>query len=76
MCDRNHDGFIDASESDPGEDYDRDGKFTTCSRTFSTTTASSPIPAEDNPYSADAGDARLTASGVGGGPGGCEGVHR
>jgi hypothetical protein len=25
--DRNHDGFIDATERDPGEDYDRDGAF-------------------------------------------------
>src|SRR5206468_6273371 len=27
FVDRNHNGFIDATERDPGEDYDRDRKF-------------------------------------------------
>jgi outer membrane receptor protein involved in Fe transport len=69
FVDRNHDGFIDASESDPGEDFDRDGKFDV----FEDFLHHNGVldAGEDRDL-----DTRLTQSGIGGGGGGCEGVHR
>src|SRR6266699_553353 len=68
FIDRNGDGFIDATERDPGEDYDRDGVFD--------------IHEDQNengildPGDDKDGDQRLTRSGLAGGGGGCEGVLR
>ena len=66
--DRDHDGFIEASERDPGEDYDRDGAFDV----FEDSNRNRQLdPGEDVD-----GDRRLTQSGNGNLPGGCEGALR
>jgi len=66
--DRNHDGFIDATERDAGEDFDRDNYFDI----FEDTNRNGVLdPGEDRD-----GDGRLTRKGLQGGGGGCEGVHR
>src|SRR6266581_8656807 len=63
FIDRNHNGFIDATERDPGEDYDRDGAFDI----FEDLNHDRHLgPGEDRDL-----DGRLTAAGAG-----CEGVHR
>jgi outer membrane receptor protein involved in Fe transport len=69
FVDRNHDGFIDATEQDPGEDYDRDGKFDVFEDFLHRNGVLDPGEDRD-------GDTRLTQSGIGGGGGGCEGVNR
>ena len=66
--DRNHDGFIDATERDPGEDYDRDGKFDI----FEDRNHNQTLDGGEDKDN----DTRLTTSGRNGSGGGCEGVHR
>lgn len=73
FIDRNHDGFIDATERDPGEDYDRDGKFDVFEDLLPRNNALD--PGEDLPPHGD-NDGRLTQKGINGGGGGCEGVNR
>ncbi len=68
FIDRNGDGFIDATERDPGEDYDRDGVFDV----FEDQNGNGILdPGDDKD-----GDQRLTRAGLAGGGGGCEGVLR
>ena len=68
FTDRNHDGFIDATERDAGEDYDRDGFFDV----FEDSNHNGILDiGEDRD-----GDGRLTHKGLQGGGGGCEGVHK
>src|SRR5436309_3468396 len=64
FIDRNHNGFIDASERDPGEDFDRDGAFDI----FEDTLVKNRVlePGEDKDL-----DGHLTQPGAG-----CEGIHR
>jgi outer membrane receptor protein involved in Fe transport len=68
FIDRNHNGFIDASERDPGEDFDRDGKFDVFEDKNHNGT-------KDDGEDRDM-DTRLTTSSVKGIGGGCEGVTR
>ncbi len=63
FIDRNHNGFIDATERDPGEDYDLDGAFDIFEDLDHNRHLS---PGEDRDL-----DGRLTTPGAG-----CEGVHR
>jgi outer membrane receptor protein involved in Fe transport len=67
--DRNHNNFIDATERDPGEDFDRDGKFDVFEDTIRKNNVLDPGEDRD-------GDGRLTQSGHLLNPGGCEGVNR
>src|SRR5258706_5956435 len=68
VSDRNHNGFIEASDRDAGEDYDSDGVFDV----FEDLNHNRQLdPGEDRD-----GDGRLTLSGRGGLPGGCEGFLR
>src|SRR5207249_7148530 len=63
FIDRNHNGFIDATERDPGEDFDRDGAFDV----FEDINHNHVLdPGEDRDL-----DGRLTRPGAG-----CEGVNR
>ena len=73
FVDRNHDGFIDATERDPGEDYDRDGKFDVFEDNLHRNGVKD--PGEDDLPHGDA-DGRLTQKGINGSGGGCEGVKR
>ncbi len=66
--DRNHDGFFDATERDPGEDYDRDNFFDV----FEDTNHNGVLDAGEDKD----GDGRLTRKGFQGGGGGCEGTLR
>jgi len=63
FIDRNHNGFIDATERDPGEDYDLDRAFDIFEDINHDRHLS---PGEDRDL-----DGRLTTPGAG-----CEGVHR
>ena len=66
--DRNHNGFVEAAERDPGEDYDGDGAFDV----FEDFNKNGQLePNEDLD-----GDGRLTLTGRAGLPGGCEGALR
>src|SRR5258706_91040 len=66
--DRNHNGFIDATERDPGEDFDGDGTFAV----FEDSNRNGQLdPNEDRN-----GDGRMTLSGDGDVPGACEGAAR
>ena len=69
FIDRNHNGFFDATELDPGEDFDQDGKFDI----FEDTNRNGRLdnPGEDILFGDN--DGRLTTPGP---HGGCEGVHR
>src|SRR6266581_500519 len=68
FTDRNHDGFIDATERDAGEDYDRDGFFDIFEDSNHNGIKD---PGEDKDN-----DDRLTRAGLAGGGGGCEGLLR
>jgi outer membrane receptor protein involved in Fe transport len=68
FIDRNNDGFIDATERDPGEDYDRDGVFDV----FEDRNRNQVLDAGEDRDK----DTRLTTSGRNGGGGGCEGINR
>jgi len=61
--DNNHNGFYEASERDPGEDYDRDGVFDVFEDTMPRDRKLQPIEDRDH-------DGRLTVAD------GCEGVNR
>jgi len=68
VTDRNHNGFFEASDRDAGEDYDSDGLYDV----FEDLNRNRQLdPGEDRD-----GDGRLTLSGRGGLPGGCEGFRR
>src|SRR5207245_1811717 len=69
FIDRNHNGFFEASERDPGEDYDGDGVFDVFERDVNGNGQVDPFEDLD-------GDKRFTQPGRGGVPGGCEGRLR
>src|SRR6266571_5174961 len=67
--DRNQNGFFEASERDPGEDYDVDGRFDVFERDLNHNGIVDPEEDLDK-------DHRFTPTGIGGQPGGCEGRLR